>query len=121
MLQVFVCAAISATFPAKARSADAMITGAGAFSCGDYLKHREDHASAQIAIDITWVFGFMSGYNMEVSDKPTPAQVTPPTAATTTAFLDKFCRDNPLLTITHAAMVLVDKLGGERVKFRYEK
>lgn len=68
--------------------------GAGANSCGDWLKHRKDavHTSHE-----QWILGYLTGLQDE-------GMVMAKTdAAAATAWMDKFCAEHPQDTILQAA------------------
>ena len=76
-------------------------------SCGVYLADRKDGIRDALYAD--WVAGFMSSYNM-FSSHP---QVSPiPDQPTTLAYLDKYCRENPLSYVSAGVMNLIGDLGG---------
>ena len=57
-------------------------------------------------IMVTWIQGFLSGTNTQRlidSDRKMKVQ---PDSQSITAFVDKFCRDNPLKTVYEASIVL---------------
>src|SRR5258708_2892720 len=95
-------AAMCYSMPASAQTVS--LKGAGVDSCGEYLSQRADHR-----IDshyIQWVWGMMSGYNFYATTRHA-AQVQYPEGPTVLAYLDKFCRDNPLKTIATGVFGLI--------------
>ena len=85
------------------------VGGEGTVECGQYLKARRDNNETQTYIYATWVRGFISGYNIATSGKPTPKI---PGSDTILAYLDKHCQANPLDLLVSGATVLVKELGG---------
>jgi hypothetical protein len=67
--------------------------GRGTKDCGEYLEHRRVPNKMMDTIVAEWAYGFISGYNY-FDGKPQLRGTHPP--ATVLAFLDKYCRDNPL-------------------------
>lgn len=93
------------------------IRGMGTHNCGQYIEFTTgDQADTYKQLYYTWVWGFMSGASFFG-----PKEVDPPEAPTVVAFLDNFCRRNPLLTVTSGTLALAAELGGPRTKFPYQK
>lgn len=95
----------------------APIIGVGGFSCGQYLAHRqsdgESYTAPQTGVYVSWVFGYLSGYNYFsyhlLIDLPEPNTVV--------AYLDKYCRNNPLKIVATGAECLIAETGGSRPKY----
>lgn len=87
------------------------VGGEGIVECGEYLKARQDNSETQVYIYATWVRGFISGYNVATSGKPTPKI---PATETILAYLDKHCREHPLDVLVTGAVALVKEAGGTR-------
>lgn len=75
-------------------------------TCGEYLE--DMRAGRYDQIYTQWLSGFLSGYNI-YSRHP---QVKVPEEATLRAYLDKYCRENPLRHVVGAATPLITDLGG---------
>jgi hypothetical protein len=87
----------------------AQIGGAGTVRCGDYLDHRKRESNALNSTYQSWILGYISAYNQfspnkQVKDIPSPA--------TLLAFADRYCREQPLSHVKHAADMLIQELGG---------
>ncbi len=93
---------------AHAQSSDQALAGAGTSSCGSYLAHESD-PTARVMF-ISWVQGFLSGMNM--ADYVTAKQpfVLLPDSDSIMAYIDKYCRDNPLKSPSRGAMQLYSEL-----------
>ena len=89
----------------------AEFTGAGIVSCGVYLEDRKtDQRYNQQYTQ--WSSGYVSAYNI-FSTYPQISQnrISP---ETTLAYLDKYCRDNPLKFVIDGVDSLIAELGGYR-------
>lgn len=89
-----------------------LLQGFGRSSCGEYLEFRAKQSPIQDAIIVSWVWGYMSGFNME-SKYPTTANYLPDQASTL-AYIDKHCRESPLDDVLIATGALIKALGGRR-------
>lgn len=91
------------------------ISGPGTFTCGDYLAHRQsDHQSftaPQTSVNLAWVLGFISGYNYFSSD---PKVDRIPGFNDVIAYLDNYCKNNPLSLVVNGASCLIGDSGGNR-------
>jgi hypothetical protein len=89
-------------------------SGLGGFSCRQLLDATKSAIGrAQVA---EWLNGYVSGYNSYASKA-----LLPPDMDTGIAFVETFCRNNPLSNIGSVGAVLVQDLGGPKVLFRYER
>lgn len=95
----------------------APITGIGLFSCGEYLAHRQEDGqnfrAPQTGIYVSWVWGYLSGYNHFSSHK---LILELPSEATVVAYLDKYCAANPLGSVIGGTGCLMADLGGWEAK-----
>ena len=96
---------------AHAQDVGVRIAGVGTLSCGEYIELRETNNPAQNGVMVSWVWGYMGGFNME-SRYPTTART--PDQPSTLSYIDKHCRDNPLDNVMHATWALIKALGGRR-------
>lgn len=90
---------------------DVMIQGVGTLSCGKYLQMRAAEGRPQNAVLVSWIWGYMSGFNMEVK-VPTVREL--PDEPSTLAYIDKYCKEQPLQTVLIATYSLIGELGGKR-------
>lgn len=75
-------------------------------SCGAWAGSKDDPARWQY---LHWMRGFASGYNYaSQSNQVTSAAM--PNTETLALYVDKYCRDNPLLPFTGAVYRLVDEI-----------
>lgn len=82
-------------------------SGAGTMSCGEYLKHKAD--THVLNIFISWSQGFLSGMN--IADRIENRQlVLLPDASSIEAYLDKYCKDNPLKNPLVGSLLLYKEL-----------
>lgn len=79
-----------------AQSEGHAIAGAGASSCGTYLEASSDRELSMIYV--TWAQGYLSGVNVAQNALTNAPWVLLPDAATIKAYVQKYCRDNPLGT-----------------------
>ena len=100
---VFCCVGV-----ARAQSSDQALAGAGTISCGSYLAHESDPTARDMFV--SWFQGFLSGMNM--ADHVTAKQpfVLLPDSDSIIAYIDKYCRDNPLRSPSQGAMQLYSDL-----------
>jgi hypothetical protein len=96
------------------------VRGIGTFDCGKYLKYRKNADEAQDDIFVSWVWGLLVGYNI-FKDEKRDSTVSPPSKESVLAFLDNYCRNNPLRSVLSGSMALVDELGGRKTKFQYKR
>lgn len=88
------------------------ISGPGSATCGAYLAERQSISHENTDFQFSaWVFGFLSSYN---TLSLLPQIKTMPESSTILAYLDKYCRDNPLKHVSHGTACLVADLGGWR-------
>lgn len=81
-----------------------MIYGEGLLSCGTWIEHREEESWGAV-INGSWV----RGYVVAVQDQSfiTLKKTDVPAMS---AFVDKYCRENPLDSVLDASRALVDAL-----------
>ncbi len=99
---------ISLSVEATAQRA-ANIKGVGNVGCGEYLQDRRNNQYGQVYAQ--WVQGFVSGYNFYGQHAQTSSIPDEPTVH---AYLEKYCRDNPLENVARATMFLIADLNGYR-------
>jgi hypothetical protein len=78
--------------------------GSGTTSCGTWLADRDNYAVHMV--ELSWVLGWLSAagaYNVQSDLRHTDANAI-------AAWVDKYCRENPLDHISDAAAHLVDEL-----------
>jgi len=85
-----------------------LLRGAGSLSCGKYLEMGKNQLG-YIQVE-EWVAGYVSGHNYYLPAR----QVAPPDNASLKAFIDRYCRQNPLHSLFGAAAALVAELSGEK-------
>lgn len=85
--------------------------GVGTLSCGKYLQLRAEKIEVQDGALVSWIWGYMTGFNMEVR-QPTIREW--PDQPSTLTYIDKYCRDNPLDNVLIATNALIKDLGGKR-------
>lgn len=86
--------------------------GVGSTECGSYLKARQQKSAADEDVVTQWAWGYMSAYNFFSSHK----QVRFTSQDTLLAYLDKFCKDNPLSLLSQGVNGLIGDLGGWKPK-----
>jgi hypothetical protein len=86
--------------------------GAGSIECGSYLKARQQKSVADEDVVAQWAWGYMSAYNFFSSHK----QVRVISQDTLLAYMDKFCKDNPLSVLSQGINGLIGDLGGWKPK-----
>ena len=90
----------------------ASTAGSGTVQCGDYLSDRKQNRTPLDSLRVSWINGYVSAYNQF----STNAQVAIiPSPQTLLVFVDKYCSENPLSLVKHAADMLIMQLGGNLV------
>lgn len=89
------------------------ILGAGTAQCGEYLDDRrtgDEDRTASIYYT-SWVAGFLTAWNARTnfSEQVDPHRLKNET--TIVAYLDKYCRDNPLGKVIEGTVCLMSDLG----------
>ena len=95
-----------------------VIIGAGSLSCGKWLEARNNprmHDQFE-----QWVLGYMSGINWAAWTKK-QKQADLPDAEAALAFIDQYCRNNPLDPIVAAAAALVQEIGGPKAFHKWKR
>jgi hypothetical protein len=84
----------------------AEIGGAGTVSCGVYLQDRKTDNRTDIQY-IQWIWGYISAYNFFSQH----AQIsrTRIDGGTILAYLEKYCRDNPLQFVVGGGDAMIDR------------
>jgi hypothetical protein len=112
MATVLLCAAFSASAQAPAQAGappgkvEVTLYGAGASSCGKWLADRQ---SPIHSVELNWVLGFLTASEDFIGQfhLPSPRQTD---SNAITAWVDKYCRENPLKSIADASVNLVLEL-----------
>ena len=107
--KAFYAVLLMALSVAGASAQTTLVMGEGQVSCGTYLQDRRNAKTTQDYVYATWVRGFLSGFNFATQGKQVSGGTEP---ATILAYLDKYCRDNPLHFLAGGAFSLVKDLGG---------
>jgi hypothetical protein len=107
MAAVFLCAA-SSGFAQTAGPGQVAVTvyGAGTSSCGKWLADRE---SLFHSVELNWVLGFLTASENFIGELhlPMPRHTD---GHAVEAWVDKYCRENPLKSIADASVGLVVEL-----------
>lgn len=96
------------------------LTGVGTDSCGDYLAmrakfDRNAYEGSYATAVVEWVRGFDAGQNSlrsELGKRQSTYAVRP---ATVLAYVDKFCKDNPLGNVAAGSICLIAELRKEKL------
>ncbi len=83
------------------------VYGPGAQSCGKYIADRRSNDQVVDYQYVGWVRGYVSGYNIWGSGKQVTKEAD---SESILAYLDLFCRENPLKSVVTGASALVDEL-----------
>ncbi len=94
---------------AHANDASAL-PGVGAKSCGKWLEGREMRSDTIDDFLVSWIQGFLSGLNMHRKSLTNEDMISLPDSSTLLAYVDKYCRDNPLETPLLASINLFVRL-----------
>lgn len=79
----------------------------GADSCGDWTLNRENRGRRTQALE-GWVLGYVSGYNFYRD--PTGDVAPDVTAIALLAWVDGYCKANPLDNLAEVSLKLIDEL-----------
>jgi hypothetical protein len=104
---VFAVASMSGPGFAQASTGQA-ISGAGTASCGQYIEHSADKDISDLFV--SWAQGFLSGLNVANHVATNRDFVILPDGASIKAYLDKYCRENPLEEPITGTMLLFKQL-----------
>ncbi len=87
------------------------ISGAGAVSCGKYLAQRSPNNPAVNNMMGSWIQGFLSGLNVARSiEQPDSKAAILPDFESILAYMDKYCRDNPLNDVYLGSLTLFNQV-----------
>jgi hypothetical protein len=87
------------------------VLGTGAHSCGTWVADRKANGWAAV-IDEAWVVGFLSAYNLL---GPSPDDITAGSDVNgATGWMDNYCTQHPLDTISVATQALINELNKRR-------
>ena len=99
-------AAISQTISAKEVQ---VIAGVGASSCGQWIEGREYKELDGMLV--SWVQGFLSGMNLQRYAETKQEMAPIPDSGSLLAYIDKYCRENPLRDVAYGAVELYKEIG----------
>lgn len=104
LITVTILETVLALAAIRAQPTAPMIYGAGVRSCGSWLEARKDD-DVVWQVYVQWTLGFLSAANVYLENTP---QKTDSDAVI--AWLDNYCRDNPLSSVRNAMVNLVLEL-----------
>jgi hypothetical protein len=84
------------------------LSGAGTTSCGQYIEHSADKDISDLFV--SWAQGFLSGLNVADHAATHRDFVILPDSASIKAYLDKYCRENPLESPVKGTILLFKEL-----------
>ena len=87
--------AASANVRAQSEPLNATL-GAGNESCGKFLDYERRSDQVSVFMIVSWVQGFISAENISIATGTNQPFLHLPDGETVRAYLDKFCRENPL-------------------------
>lgn len=106
---ILIAACVLLSFPCTGQSAETQVlSGAGTTSCGKYLARGEDKTFDRLFV--SWAQGFLSGMNMATYRLINTPFLALPDGDSIIAYLDKYCRDNPLKSPVEGAIQLFGEL-----------
>lgn len=91
------------------------VIGTGTLSCGVWLENSKSPEAR--ALYTQWVVGFLSAHNYYLSNK----QASVPDLSTAGAWLDSYCRKNPLHMVISASAALVEASNGKPAAHQWSK
>jgi hypothetical protein len=108
-IRVCICLLVSSL---EVRAQDSAVVGIGSWSCGKYLDARSAKSGeSQLRQGLfgSWAQGYLSGMNAYRALKK-QRMLTLPDYQSIDAYLDKYCRDNPLNMVSIGALMLFIEL-----------
>lgn len=84
------------------------LNGVGTFECGPYLAHRKSDSETMTLMFQQWAAGYFAGYSTAYT-KPGMKTHLAVDLETYTAWLDKWCADDPSSTITAGLDALIKR------------
>ncbi len=84
------------------------VLGAGTKSCGKWMEARKDDSWESLIL-INWVWGFVTSYNRYVHKGGVGVEGNIDNEGLM-AWVDQYCRDNPLENVANASQALIYKL-----------
>jgi hypothetical protein len=102
-LRLAFCVALVCALSPRSAKADHWIMGGGTVSCGTWFSDKTE--IAYLNVDRAWVLGFISGANFSSGSnvgKGTDANGI-------FAWIDQFCTQNPMKSISDASSALVNE------------
>jgi hypothetical protein len=116
-IQKIICAAafVPVVLFHATQAAAQTIIGTGTLSCGKWLEARERRNELQTDLYVQWIWGYLAAHDYYRAPGASLINSRMPDQATVTAFVNQFCRDNPLTFVVDASAELVQELGGARV------
>ena len=109
MATVLLCAAISTSARAADPGKSFTIYGAGTKSCGNWLADRKE-GQAMEQVELSWALGWLSASGAWLGVEHPGSYLRETDANAIAAWLDKYCRDNPLKSIADASSSLALEL-----------
>ncbi len=82
----------------------------GMNGCGKYLQDRRVPNRATDFQYASWMLGFITGYNTWGNGKQISRALP---ADTLLAYIDKYCRENPLQSVMMGTAALINEFGGK--------
>lgn len=112
ILRILLFACLAALLNPGASADFSYILGAGNAQCGKYLEDRrtsDDDRTASIYYS-SWVAGFVTAWNVraDLSEQMGSHRLKNETVV---AYLDKYCRDNPLGSVIEGTLCLMSDVG----------
>ena len=92
-----------------------VVNGLATLSCGKVLEYSEDEVGETHLSN--WLNGYVTSYNYYSIEH----QVSAPDRATNIFFIKNYCSKNVLSSLVAGGAVLIQDLGGPKVKFPYVK
>jgi hypothetical protein len=107
---VLICGSVvmAATSASAGKVSTVSINGVGTFECGRYLAYRKSDAETMTPMFQQWAAGYFAGYSKAYT-KPGMETHLAVDLETYTAWLDKWCVDDPSSTITAGLDALIKR------------
>ena len=109
----FLCAISTVALAQDRRPALVSMNGVGTHGCGEYLEFRKSNNETMTYLYQQWAAGYMAGYSDAIT-KPGMTTTLSADLVTYTAWLDKWCTDDPLSTVSSGLIRLRTRLSHQK-------
>lgn len=106
-------ALISSACFGAAYAQTALVPSNDLYQCGSWIEARKDSGSSRASIMIVWTWGYVSGI---AHADPRFKSIDLPNGSSISAWMDKYCRENPLKNIVLGSADLMEELAPKKAR-----